>query len=151
MSVFEPGLVRRIPLFGDKAECLKRMVGWLHEKKALDSRRAFLQDLMARERIMPTGVGRGVAMPHARSAAAQRFCVAVCVLEQPLDWQSLDGKPVRIVILAAVPNDAGDRYMRFMQQVSEFCRHEENRKALLLAETDDTTLDILTRMETDKR
>ena len=151
MSVFAPGLVQRSRSFDSKADCLKQMVSWLHSAGAIASPRAFLKDVNEREEVMPTGIGRAVALPHARSESALWMQVAVCTLEQPLDWHSLDGKPVRIVLLVAVPQDAGKDYMQFMQRVSEFCRHEENRKALLLAESDDAMLSALRHMETDKR
>jgi len=150
MSVFELNSARNEESFADKAECLKTMVGWLEEANALESRSAFLRDINSREEVMPTGIGRGIAMPHARSTAAKRLAAAVCVLRQPLDWQALDGKPVRIIILVAVPPESGKEYMQLMQHISEFCRHEENRNALLMAQGSDAILELLRKLETDK-
>ncbi len=147
MILFDPELVHVGGIYADKNECLETMVGWLHEKHAFHNKRVFLRDLLDRESIMPTGIGRGVALPHARSEAAAEMCVAVCVLGEGLEWQSLDGKPVRIVVLVSVPGKAGREYMQFMQAISEFCRHEENRRALLMAGNDEDAYHLLQRIE----
>lgn len=151
MHVFDKELTQRRKSYKDKQTCLQEMVGWLVKAGAVSDAALFRKELNAREEILPTGIGRGVALPHARSETATRFSAAVCVLDEPLDWQSLDGKPVRIVIMAAVPEESGDAYMQFMKAVSEFCRSEDNRTALLHAETTEDMLHILATMESDKR
>ena len=67
---------------------------------------AILEALLKRERLGSTGVGQGVALPHTHIAGIGRPIAMVARLKQPIDFESIDGRPVDIVFLLLTPNEA---------------------------------------------
>jgi mannitol/fructose-specific phosphotransferase system IIA component (Ntr-type) len=63
----------------------------------------FLDAIMARELIMSTGIGSGIAIPHAKTSAVTDFVIAVGRIREGMDFESLDGLPVQIIILMGAP------------------------------------------------
>ena len=112
------------------AEVLKDAVSTIPVPDGVDRGR-LLTALLEREGLMPTSVGDGIAVPHPRSALiadpAKQF-VSVCFLRQPIDWGSLDGKPVgtAILIFSASPK----LHLRTLSRVNYLCRQPGFRSLL---------------------
>lgn len=97
----------------DRDSCLRGMIQTLPLPEEVD--REFLyQVLLAREKIEPTGVGGGVAIPHLRNPIVLhlgRPVLAVCFLERPADFGALDGKPVRVLFPLITPTVKSHLYL----------------------------------------
>ena len=115
----------------DKKSCLREMVEFLYDKKVILSPENFLNEILERENLMSTGIGRKVAIPHARSMAVKELKIGVYLLDNELDFNSIDGEPVKIVFMIAVPEMMKDEYMKVLSSISNFFRNEENRMRLL--------------------
>lgn len=103
MQMLQPGCVR-VPLRGrDKRSAIAELVGVLAESKLVSNKDAALEAILARETIRSTGIGCGVAIPHARCKAVRDSVMAIGVARQPIDFDSVDGKPVSIVALLISP------------------------------------------------
>ncbi|MCH2163678.1 MAG: PTS sugar transporter subunit IIA [Marinovum sp.] len=104
----------------------------------LDANRVF-DALLERENLGPTGVGNGVALPHARLPGLET-CVGVFVLlEKPIDFDAVDRQPVDILFGLFAPEDAGVEHLKALALVSRTLR-EENFCQKLRANTDAATL-----------
>ncbi|GAB1484501.1 hypothetical protein MASR2M78_33190 [Treponema sp.] len=82
-----------------------------------------LQAILEREALMPTAVGRGIAIPHPRSpmiSDPKEQFVSVCFLQKPIDWQALDGKPVGTLIL--ILSASAKLHLRTLSRVSFLCQ-----------------------------
>ncbi len=88
-----------------KEEMIRSMVDRLAEQGLVESVAPVMRALLERERAMSTGVGGGVALPHAQSPAVREFAVAFARPQQPIDFEALDGEPVRVVFLVVGPGD----------------------------------------------
>lgn len=91
---------------GTKADVLRAIVGLLKLPDHVD-RDFLLQALLAREQLQSTGVGDGIALPHVRNPAVLEIAtpmVCLCFLETPIEFDALDGKPVRILFVPLSPN-----------------------------------------------
>ena len=86
-----------------------------------------------REDIMSTGIGKGVAIPHARDLTVTCIKIAVCLVREPLKFDSVDDLPVQLVFMIAVPQKAGKEYMKILRSLSEYLRNGENRNTLINA------------------
>ncbi|WP_435140105.1 PTS sugar transporter subunit IIA [Pseudopelagicola sp. nBUS_19] len=107
-----------------------------------------VEALQDRENLGPTGVGHGVALPHARLEALQSVVGAFILLEKPVDFNAVDRQPVDIAFALFAPENAGVEHLKALAQVSRRLR-EPAICAKLRANQDTTTLfTILT--ETDK-
>lgn len=88
---------------------------------------------MERERLGSTGVGSGVALPHARIDGLDRVYSIVARLEDPIDYESVDEVPVDLVVLLVAPSDAGGAHLRALAQFSRRLRRPETRERLRAA------------------
>lgn len=85
---------------------------------------------MERERLGSTGVGNGVALPHARIDGIDRVMAAFARLTEPMEFDSVDGRPVDLVAFLVAPADAAGAHLRALARVSRQLRREENRARL---------------------
>jgi fructose-specific phosphotransferase system IIA component len=92
-----------------------------------------LEDVVwEREAAYSTGLGHGFAIPHCRSDLINANSIAVLKLRQPIDWNSLDGKPVHIVVLLAVhESDASNSHMKVLAKLARKLMNEEFRDRLM--------------------
>lgn len=81
-----------------------------------------VEALMTREALGPTGVGHGVALPHARLEGLDRVVGAFVVLEKPIDFSSVDRKPVDLAFALFAPLDAGVEHLKALALVSRTLR-----------------------------
>lgn len=85
---------------------------------------------MERERLGSTGVGSGVALPHARIEGLNKVVVAMARLDTPIDFEAIDDRPVDIAVLILAPPDAGSDHLRALAQISRRLRNEDVRGRL---------------------
>ncbi len=119
------------------------MTELLEKQGVVTSADAFFKEIMEREKLMSTGIGRGVAMPHARTSSAQDLKVAVYLLDNELEFEAIDGEPVKIIFMIAVPESLKELYMRIMSAIANFFRSEENRSKVLNCSSVDELYEIL--------
>ena len=98
-----------------------------------------LEALLEREKLGPTGVGQGVALPHARSMDVDRVCGAFILLESPLDFGSVDKLPVDVIFGLFAPENAGVDHLKALAIVSRTLRNS-SICAKLRANPDQQTL-----------
>jgi len=109
---------------------------------------AIFDALIERERLGTTGIGKGVAIPHARlSGLDHLFCAFLRV--KPTDFESIDGKPVDLVFLLLVPEESGADHLKALARISKLLRSDEVCKQLRSAKTSTEILDIIKRSDTD--
>ncbi len=80
--------------------------------------------LMEREALGPTGVGRGVAIPHARFNGAEHVLGLFARLEKPVDFEAIDRQPVDLVFALFAPEAAGADHLKALARVSRTLRSE---------------------------
>lgn len=103
--------------------------------------------LLEREALGPTGVGHGVALPHARLAGLDTVQGLFVRLEKPLDFESVDRQPVDLVFCLLAPAEAGVEHLKALALVSRTMR-QASICAKLRANNDNATLyTILTEMQ----
>lgn len=81
--------------------------------------------LMEREGLGPTGVGRGVAIPHARFSGVNNVVGLFVRLEKPVDFESIDRQPVDLVFALFAPDGAGAEHLKALARVSRTLRNED--------------------------
>lgn len=120
-----------------KKQLFQDLARLILESSAFDGQTAALRDVVAaameRERLGSTGVGSGVALPHARIDGVDRVYAAFARLETPLDYDSIDDRPVDLVVMLIAPSDAGGEHLRALAQVSRRLRREDVRARLRAA------------------
>jgi len=103
--------------------------------------------VIEREKQMSTGVGSGLAIPHARTDAVTGTVAVLGILKSPIDYDSLDGEPVRLVFLLLGPRNDTSRHIRILSRVSRLMNDEGARRQLLQAARPEDVIDIVSRLE----
>ena len=127
-----------------KDDVLKEIVGAVATTDAVTDEEALLEAVRQREKILSTGIGLGIAIPHARIGAVKRFVVAVGRHRDGLDFESIDQKPVRIVVLIAGPADTQKPYLELLAQLSKRLKLEHVRTKIAGGASAADVVDLLT-------
>lgn len=107
--------------------------------------------LLQRERVASTGVGEGVAVPHASTELLQQPKVALLRIAQPVDFDAVDGKPVSLVFAVLAPKNGPALHLRLLARVARLMRSGAVRQALLDAPTAEAARAIITRATAEQR
>jgi len=113
-------------------QALRQIVHRIYELGKLQDEESFYQAIMSREKIVSTGIGMGVAIPHAKLPAYQQFFIALGILQRGVEWQALDGAPVRLIFMIGGPDDKQTEYLQILSGITHAIRDEERRKKLLV-------------------
>ncbi|MGY3438227.1 MULTISPECIES: PTS IIA-like nitrogen regulatory protein PtsN [unclassified Marinovum] len=115
----------------------------------IDAATAF-EALLERESLGPTGVGHGVALPHARIAGIETCVGVFLLLEKPIDFDSVDRQPVDVVFGLFAPEDAGVEHLKALARVSRLLRDNAVCTKLRANQNVATLYTILTEEEAMK-
>jgi PTS system nitrogen regulatory IIA component len=102
-----------------------------------------LAALLARERVGSTGVGGGVALPHARLKGLDRTHGVFVRLDAPVPYDAIDDQPVDLLFALFAPEDGGPEHLRALARVSRLLRSGELRQQLRQARSQDTVFALL--------
>ncbi|HTP12100.1 MAG TPA: PTS sugar transporter subunit IIA [Bacteroidota bacterium] len=125
-----------------KTEILNAMVDIASKSDRVIDKERMRSAIFEREKIMSTGVGSGFAIPHGKTDAVQDIVAAFAVTENPIDYQSLDDQPVRLVFLLVGKDNSVGPHIKLLSRISRLMNKEEFRKRLLEAGTPSDVLQI---------
>lgn len=109
---------------------------------SLDSQEVFSR-LIGRERLGSTGIGNGVAIPHARDPHCKAPLAGFLKLAEPVDFDAVDGEPVDLVFVLLVPEEADDTHLALLGQVAGMMNDSEVRHRLRKSDSQRQLYDIL--------
>lgn len=112
-------------------EVLTAMVDMLDVAGQLKDRDHFLAAITEREKIVSTGIGMGVAIPHAKLSSYDDFFIAIAILQKGVEWQALDKAPVRLIFMIGGPDDKQTEYLQILSSLTYAIKDEERRKKIL--------------------
>lgn len=114
-----------------KAEILDALVsslkGKISEQKVEDIREAVIE----REKIMSTGVGKGLAIPHGKTTGIGETYAAFAILKNPIDYEAIDGEPVNMVFMLAGPQSSNSLHIKMLSRISRLMNNGDFRERLL--------------------
>lgn len=140
----------RIPLESlDKAGLIGEMCAFLARRcDAGEEAEAEIREaVMEREAVLSTGIGGGVAVPHGKSQAVGDLVLVAGRTREPVDFDALDERPVRIVFLLIGPESAAGLHVKALSRISRLLRSETVREELVAAETPEAFYEALRRAE----
>ncbi|MAL16092.1 MAG: hypothetical protein CL670_12075 [Balneola sp.] len=117
---------------GSKKELINALVNALEEKMESEEQlEAVRKAVFEREKIMSTGVGKGLAIPHAKTKAVTENHAAFALLKEPLDFDSIDGEPVRLVFLLVGPESNNSQHIKLLSRISRLMNSGSFRETIL--------------------
>lgn len=110
------------------------LIDALSESPLIGDKRELTERIFHREKMMSTGIGIGIGVPHVRLASISDLVMAVGVCHLPLtDYESLDGLPVHFVFMIAAGADQHDQHLKLLSAISAKMKNDEFRSTLLTA------------------
>lgn len=128
----------------DIIEAMIEIVG--RSEKVLDKAKVRTA-IFEREKIMSTGVGNGFAIPHGKTDAVTDIVAAFAVTAEPIDYESLDEKPVRLVFLLVGKDNLVGPHIKLLSRISRLMNKEEFRKRLLEVQSPREVLEMFRQEE----
>jgi PTS system nitrogen regulatory IIA component len=125
-----------------KKQTLAEMSGVMAAALGLNARQVH-EAVLERERLGSTGVGEGVAIPHARIESLSRPVGGFARLLEPADFEAIDERPADLIFMLLAPTDAGADHLRALARVARVFRQERIRAALRQTQTEDAVLAVL--------
>ena len=119
----------------DKVELINSVLDLVVGDPAIKNLDAVRQAVLEREESMSTGVGKGLALPHAKTSSVSGVVVALAITKDPVDFFALDNEPVRIVFLLVAGQDAKSQHVRILSRISRMMNRDENRQLFLEAQS----------------
>ena len=114
-----------------KEEIITELVNSLPVSDSITDRDRVLQAILDREKIMSTGIGDGIAIPHGKSAAVTELVAAMGTQRRGVDFDALDGEPAFVFFLLVSPANVSGPHIKALARISRLLKNEEFKKKLI--------------------
>ena len=131
----------------DKESVITELVDLLDTNGLLSDRDVALEAVLTRERTRSTGTGAGIAIPHGKCNAVKELVMAIGIAHEPIEFESVDGKPVAILILLISPADQTGPHIQALADISRLMMNEEFKQKLEQASSNDEVYQLLNDTE----
>ncbi len=146
-QLLQPDLIK-VPLVGRrKDELINELIDLLVEKGLVKDRQAVAEAVFTRERTRSTGIGSGIAIPHGKCKAVDGLVMAMGITAGPVDFESVDDKPVRIVLLLVSPVDQAGPHIQALARISRLMLDDGFRQSLEQVQTAQQAYEIMVKKE----
>jgi len=131
----------------DKEAVITELVDLLDANGLLLDRETALDAVITRERIQSTGTGAGIAIPHGKCDAVKELVMAIGIAHEPVEFNSIDGKPVTILILLVSPAAQTGSHIQALATISKLMLNEEFRQELEKATCSEEVYELLSNQQ----
>ncbi len=131
----------------DKQGVIEELAGALESSGKITDLAPVLHAVLEREKIMSTGIGKGVAIPHGKSDAVTELAGVLGIKKSGIDFAALDEQPVFLFFLLVSPPDVSGPHIRALAHISRLLRHDSLRKTLIEAASVEDVLRLITDEE----
>lgn len=131
----------------DKSEVLTLMAKYLASHHDVKDSDLIVRKILDREAEMSTGIGFGIAIPHARIEGIDRVYMIAGRSVKGIDFNAIDEQPVHLIFMMLSPTNASTQYTRILSSLSRVMSYEEIRSSLIESETAEIFLETIARGE----
>ena len=131
----------------DKADAIYTLGDLMNKSGNLSDKAEYLKAVFAREEAGSTGLGDGIATPHAKSNGVKEAGLAAMVVPNGVDFDALDGQPSRLFFMIAAPEGAADTHVEVLSKLATMVIDPDFKNALIQAATVDRFLELITAKE----
>ncbi len=148
-QILRPACVK-VPLDGkDKKSAIIELVDVLDNNGLLLDKETALQAVLTREETRSTGIGSGIAIPHGKCTAVKELVMAIGIAAEPIEFESVDGKGVSIIILLVSPANQTGPHIQALAKISRLMLDEEFRQKLQKVGSPDELYELLSNKENE--
>lgn len=131
----------------NKLDVVETLVELLDKAGKLNDKEVYKKAVLDREELSSTGIGENIAIPHGKSSGVREASLALGIVKNGVDYDSLDGEPVNIVFMIAADEHANNEHLETLSKLSVLLMNEDFKKGLLAANTSEEVFDLLDRFE----
>jgi fructose-specific phosphotransferase system IIA component len=146
-QILQPNCVKVPVESKDKEAVITELVDLLDAQGLLLDRNAALEAVLTRERTQSTGTGAGIAIPHGKCKAVKELVMAIGIAHEPIEFQSIDGKPVTILILLVSPANQTGPHIQALARISRLMLNEEFKTRLENVTSAEEVYELLSEQE----
>ncbi|MBN1362239.1 MAG: PTS sugar transporter subunit IIA [Sedimentisphaerales bacterium] len=148
-QILQPTSVK-VPLASTKKDAaITELIDLLDAHGQLGNRQVALDAVFSREKTRSTGIGSGIAIPHGKCNAVKELVMALGVAKEPIEFQSIDGKPVTLVILLVSPLDQTGPHIQALARISRLMLDAHFKSALEQAPSAEAAYKLLSERENE--
>lgn len=147
LDILNPSCIKFPLESNDKKGVIDELVDLLHENDMVSKPEALKEAVWTREQTRTTGIGRGLAIPHSKSDSVSRLVIAIGKPAEPIDFASIDNKPVRLVVLLASPPEKTSDHIQALAQISRLMTMDDFRDKAYAAESAQELYELLQAKE----
>lgn len=127
----------------NKIDAITKMCTLLHDNGYISNIESFKSDVLKREKLGETGIGNMIAIPHGKSSSVEKSAISICKLDREIEWETLDGKGVKVIILFGVQDDveAAKDHLKLLAEVARKLAKEEVVESLVNAKSSKDIID----------
>lgn len=126
-----------------KQDALQELVDVIATAPEVTDKNDFYISIMKREKIMSTGIGIGLAVPHVKIDSVKDFVMAIGRKKDGIEFDSLDGKPVNLIIMIGANTEQRDDYLKVLARISLLLKNVEFREKMLSLANPDEIIELL--------
>jgi len=146
-QILQPDCIKVPVVSRDKEAVIAELVDLLDANGLLSGRDEVLEAVLTRERTQSTGTGAGIAIPHGKCNAVKELVMAIGIAHEPIEYNSIDGKPVTILILLVSPADQTGPHIQALATISRLMLNEEFRQQLEKVTSAEEVYELLNNQE----
>ncbi|MHB0947026.1 MAG: PTS sugar transporter subunit IIA [Sedimentisphaerales bacterium] len=148
-QILEPACII-VPLQGKNKEAvIAELVDALASAGSIQDKNVVLQAVLAREQTRSTGIGSGIAIPHGKCKGARELVMAMGISPQGVDFESIDEKPVYIVVLLVSPIDKTGPHIQALARISRLMLDEEFKNKIQHSTSAQELYDLINSKESE--
>ena len=138
------------PKVNSKNEAIDKLVDLMDASGNLVDKNEYKKAVLAREELSTTGIGDGIAIPHAKTKAVKNAGLAAMIVNDGVDYDSLDGNPAKIFFLIGAPDGENNVHLEVLARLSTMLMDEKFRNALENSKTPEEFVDLIDEFENEK-
>ena len=133
-----------------KDEAIDKLVNLMDDSGNLNDKKEYKNKVLERESLSTTGIGDGIAIPHAKTKAVKNPGLSSMVVKDGVDYDSLDGAPAKLFFMIAAPESANNLHLEVLARLSTILMDESFRESLINAKSKEEYLKLIDDKETEK-
>jgi fructose-specific phosphotransferase system IIA component len=146
-QILDPSCVK-VPLEGRTKEAvINELIDLLDNRGLLKDKPSVIDAVLMREQTRSTGIGSGIAIPHGKCRGVTELVMALGITAMPVDFESIDGKPVKIVVLLVSPTDRTGPHIQALARISRLMLDEKFKEDLESSKSAEQLYELVSERE----
>lgn len=148
-QILQPTCIKAPLESTNKEAAIEELITVLSNSGQIDNFEQAFEAIMTREQQRSTGIGSGIAIPHGKCPAAKELVMAIGISGEPIDFESIDNKPVNIIILLVSPLDCTGPHIQALARISRIMLDETFKSKLEKATSPEEVYELISGKETE--